>query len=180
KGGSKERTFYINQVNDHWSSLDLGWASREGSEVKEIIVDCSCLEQLFLDFGVPKYLKIDVEGADEMVLDQLAELDKIPYCLSIEDCRFGYRYMSKMSSLGYTRFKILDQSQVSNIKLPVTDHAFSKASSGPFGDDVPGKWLTYEEVERLYSQTVRDHQGNRLADSTHWWDIHGCGPADAA
>jgi FkbM family methyltransferase len=166
-------TFFVNLDNDHWSSLDIGWAGRDASRCKEINVRCVTLAELFGKFGVPRYLKIDVEGVDQAVLEQLREMDLLPLYVSVEDCRFGPRYMEILASCGYDAFKLLDQSSV-----PQLQGGFPQGSSGPFGDEVPGKWLSYAQMMAMYS-TVRDSDGNRLAPHTHWWDIH-CTNIDAA
>lgn len=167
-----EATFHVNLDNDHWSSLDIGWAGRDASRCKEIRVPCVTLSGLFGEFGVPHYLKIDVEGADHIVLDQLRGADKRPQYVSVEDCRFGFDYMETLSACGYDGFKLLDQSTVPTMTDRVTGKPFPAGSSGPFGDDVPGDWLSHDDVVTLYSTTVRDRQGQRLAPRTHWWDIH--------
>jgi hypothetical protein len=55
---------------------------------------------------------------------------------------------------------------------PATGRVFPSGSSGPFGNDVPGEWRSHADMVKLYSSTVRDHAGNRLAPRTQWWDIH--------
>ena len=167
-----EATFYVNLDNDHWSSLDIGWAGREGTQYKEIAVRCVTLSDLFGEFGVPHYLKIDVEGADHSVLEQLCSNSLLPLYVSVEDCRFGFQYLELLASCNYNGFKLLDQSSVSNMKDSITGRVFSAGSSGPFGSDLPGEWRSHEEIVRLYSATVRDHDGKRLAPRTRWWDIH--------
>ncbi len=107
---SGEQTFYINLENDHWSSLDLGWASRNGSAYKAVQVRCLTLPQLFSTHGVPFTLKIDVEGVDHLVLGQLHGLPLLPRFVSVEDCRFGYDYMESLARCGYDGFKLFDQS----------------------------------------------------------------------
>ena len=107
--------FHVNLDNDHWSSLDPAWAGRENSRTRAVPVECLPISLLFARFGVPFYLKIDVEGADELVLDSLAPLPVLPPYLSLEDCRFGYRYMEKLAALGYRSFQLLDQSQVAQM-----------------------------------------------------------------
>ena len=164
--------FYVNLQNDHWSSLDAGWAGRDSTTFKEITVECVTLASLFTEFGVPHYMKIDVEGADQSVLEQLHGGDALPLFVSVEDCRLGFDYMRIMASCGYNAFKLLDQSGVAQMKDATTGHAFPAGSSGPFGDDLPGPWLPYDEMKKHYSQTVRDQAGNRLAPRSHWWDIH--------
>lgn len=167
-----EATFYVNLDNDHWSSLDIGWAGREASRCREIKVRCVTLAGLFAEFGVPHYLKVDVEGVDLMVLEQLRGHDLLPRYTSVEDCRFGPRFIEILASCGYDGFKLLDQSTVSRMVNRTTGLPFPAGSSGPFGDDVPGDWLSHEDMMTLYSSTVRDRDGNRLAPRTHWWDIH--------
>ena len=165
-----EATFHVNLDNDHWSSLDVGWAGRDASRCRKIKVRCVTLAELFAEHGVPYYLKIDVEGVDQAVLEQLREAERLPLYVSVEDCRFGPRYMEILAGCGYDGFKLLDQSQVPT--LVGDGRAFPPGASGPFGEDVPGEWLTHADMMALYSTTVRDAQGTRLAPRTHWWDIH--------
>ena len=164
--------FYVNLENDHWSSLNAEWAGRDATKFKEISVECVTVRSLFAEFGAPHYLKIDVEGADQSVLEQLCNVDTLPLFVSVEDCRLGFDYMRIMASCGYNAFKLLDQSGVAQMTDAATGHAFPAGSSGPFGDDLPGEWLPYDEMVKHYSQTVRDRAGNRLAPRSHWWDIH--------
>jgi FkbM family methyltransferase len=169
---SGETKFFVNLENDHWSSIDIGWAARNDSSCREITVRCVTLPELFELHGVPHYLKIDVEGVDHVVLDQLRTVDEPPLYVSVEDCRFGFEYMKSLSASGYDGFKLLDQSTVGDLADTVTGHTFKVGSSGPFGDDVPGPWIPYDNMVGLYSRTVRDLEGNRLAPRTQWWDIH--------
>jgi FkbM family methyltransferase len=167
-----QTTFYINLDNDHWSSLDIGWAGRDASRYQEISIQCVTLSSLFDEFSVPHYLKIDVEGVDHTVLEQLRGKSLLPQYVSVEDCRFGFQYMEALASCGYDGFKLLDQSTVSQMTDTATGHIFPPGSSGPFGCDLPGEWLSHDNMVKFYSATVRDMQGNRLARRTQWWDIH--------
>ena len=121
---------------------------------------------------MPHYLKIDVEGVDHAVLDQLRGRSLLPLYVSVEDCRFGFQYMETLASCGYDGFKLLDQSTVPQMTDPATGRVFPAGSSGPFGGDLPGEWLSHDEMVTLYSTTVRNLQGDRLAPRTQWWDIH--------
>jgi len=167
-----EARFFVNLDNDHWSSLHIGWAGRDASRCREIRISCVTLASLFTEFGVPHYLKVDVEGADQSVLDQLQGADRLPQYLSVEDCRFGFQFMETLASCGYDAFQLLDQSTVGQITDAATGQVFPAGSSGPFGGDLPGKWLSHADMVALYSTTVRDLHGNRLAPRTQWWDIH--------
>lgn len=167
-----EATFYLNLDNDHWSSLDVGWARRHQSRVREILVKCVTLANLFEKYGVPIYLKIDVEGVDQNILQQLLGKGSLPLYVSVEDCRFGFEFIETLAACGYDGFKLLDQSTVPAMADPANGHSFPPGSSGPFGSDLPGSWLSHSEIVTLYSTTVRDLAGNRLAPRTRWWDIH--------
>ena len=114
------------------------------------------------------------------MLDQLAAQPELPQFLSVEDCRFGFRYLEKMAALGYSGFQILDQSQVPTLRDPQIDWRFAPGASGPFGDALPGEWLDAAEMETHYSCTVRDRDGHRHAPRTHWWDIHARGTVAVA
>lgn len=164
--------FFINDDNDHWSSLDIGWAGRDQSACREVDVESITLHQLFERVGVPFYLKIDVEGVDHIVLEQLASEPVKPAYVSVEDCRFGFDYIETLAGAGYDGFKLLDQSTVPALRDDALGYTFPAGASGPFGDDVPGLWLSKDEMITAYSTTVRDRVGNRLAPRSHWWDIH--------
>lgn len=165
--------FWINKCNDHWSSVDPNWAFRESCNCEKIRVRCLRLVDLIQKYGTPSHLKIDVEGADFMVLRQLNDLVELPLFISVEDCRFGYDYIDTLSLYGYNRFKLVDQSIISGSIDARVNHIFPLGCSGLLGSDLPGNWLTKQEIIHLYSNTVRDRDGNRLAPRTQWWDIHG-------
>lgn len=165
-------TFFVNEENDHWSSLDIGWAGRSDHTCRPVEVEAITLNDIFDRFGTPLYLKIDVEGVDQAVLDQLAEQVIKPLYVSVEDCRFGFDYIETLARAGYDGFKLLDQSTVPTLRDEMLDYTFPKLSSGPFGEAVPGPWLDKDEMLKAYSTTVRTRAGVRLAERTHWWDIH--------
>jgi FkbM family methyltransferase len=167
-----EVTFHVNLDNDHWSSIDTGWAGRDNSRMQAITVRSITLGELFAEHGVPFYLKIDVEGVDLQVLEQLTTLDRLPARVSVEDCRFGFQYLEILKAAGYDGFKLLDQSTVPDLTDDTSGEAFPKGASGPLGDEIAGDWIGYEEMVELYARTVRDRDGNRIAERTHWWDIH--------
>jgi FkbM family methyltransferase len=168
--------FFINTANDHWSSLDAAWASREGHPLREISIQGICIPTLFSRYGTPIYLKVDVEGADEMVLDQLQRVGRLPQYLSVEDCRLGYQYFERMAALGYKYFQIVDQSEVPKMSDPLLSWRFAPGSSGPFGPALPSSWLKFDEMVELYSRVVRSREGVRQAPRTRWWDIHAYAP----
>lgn len=165
-------TFHVNLDNHHWSSTDINWAGRDASACKAITVDCVTLASIYACHGIPHYMKIDVEGADQMVLEQVVKGPALPDFLSIEDCRFGPDYARTLSQAGYQSFQLIDQSEIPGTRDAVTRHVFPQGSSGPFGPDLPDEWEAYPEFTETYATTVRTRQGVRLAPRTRWWDIH--------
>lgn len=167
-----EVTFHVNLDNHHWSSTDLGWAGRDNSACKAITVPAVSLASLYARHGVPYFMKIDVEGADMMVLEQVVANPALPVFISIEDCRFGFDYARLLSEAGYEFFQLVDQSEIGGSGDPLSEHIFPQGSSGLFGPDLPDLWENYPDFVETYSTTVRTLQGLRLAPRTRWWDIH--------
>lgn len=166
-------TFHVNETNDHWSSIEPGWAGREDTPTRAVEMPAVTLSLLFARHGVPHYLKIDVEGVDAIVLDQLKAQARKPAFVSVEDCRFGFDYIATLAGAGYGAFALVDQSQVPDMRDPaLPDHVFPKGASGPSSDALPGPWLDRAAFEALYETTVRDRAGNRIAPRTRWFDIH--------
>lgn len=171
-GESGRVSFFINEANDHWSSMDMGWAGRGDSACHAIEVEALTLGEIFDRFGIPYYLKIDVEGADKDILAQLGRQLIKPLYVSIEDCRFGFEYIETLAAAGYDGFKLLDQSTVHELADEAIGYQFPAGSSGPFGRALPGQWLSRRDMHSVYARTVRDRAGTRLAPRTRWWDIH--------
>lgn len=171
-----ELPFYISSKNLHWSSLNPGWASRDNSTTEAVQVRCVPLAHLFAVHGVPRYLKIDIEGADEMVIDQLDALAYLPHFVSVEDCRFGFRYLEKLITLGYKGFKLSNQALVNEQVDEDIGHRFTADSSGPMGDDLPGPWLDGEQILAAYEAQVRTRDNQRRSPPGVWWDMHARGP----
>ena len=71
------------------------------------------IKDVFRRFGVPFYLKIDVEGVDLLVLDSLYNMDARPKYVSIEFDKVDFGALEAelrtLSDLGYSRFKVVQQ-----------------------------------------------------------------------
>ncbi|MEK9684955.1 MAG: FkbM family methyltransferase [Rhodospirillaceae bacterium] len=169
---TKPLDFYVNKTNSHWSSVNLKWASREQSIVQKIEVEGITLKELFETYGVPHFIKIDIEGSDLEVLKQLQREPASPPYISIEDCHLGYEYLRLLKDIGYKKFCISDQSRVQFLKSNVKGHSFPAGSSGPFGPYLPFRWFFWQEFIELYSEFVRGKDRERIAPLPTWWDIH--------
>ena len=158
---SGKQTFYINKKESQWSSLMPEIGGRYGMEVEEVEVTCTTMFDLINNFGIPKYAKIDIEGADVFCLDSLMNCPKefIPEYISVEADNTGL--IDKMVQIGYTKFKLVSQGYMNERKFK--DWQFQEGSSGTFGEDTEGPWLTKEEVIEQFHQSHPPYV---------WYDFH--------
>ena len=95
--------------------------------------------------------------------------------MSFEIAHRGWRSaISDLSAIGYHRFKISDQQKVPDLALPnpsqhglQVEHIFPAASSGPFGEDLPGEWVTADGFNDAFE---RARAANPENDG--WYDVH--------
>lgn len=72
-------------------------------------VECltTTLNQLVSAYGTPYYLKVDIEGADAIVVDQLRSLERKPAYTSIETDQ--PKAIIELAEIGYSQFQIVNQ-----------------------------------------------------------------------
>jgi len=175
-----ELTFYVNKFNSAWSSLDevLG-ARRDGAEQIKV-ASCNLVNELAALSELIHYVKIDIEGFDHIALRQILKLPHLPQYVSVEN---GSEAMLKdLRSSGYSGFKFSNQRYVPAQSVPeasphgkIIEHDFLISSSGVFGEDLVGRWLTYEEaiaVNEGLSYGRKKAPNNLWADSVGWFDLH--------
>src|SRR5918993_1503918 len=63
-------TLYVNPRHTYWSSIYQDIAARDGGAVHEVHAQTITMADLFNEYGVPYYLKIDIEKADRAALLQ--------------------------------------------------------------------------------------------------------------
>jgi FkbM family methyltransferase len=100
-------TFYRNLDNDDWSSFHRDAGTREGTRYEEMQIECVTIAMLLSRYGVPYYMKIDVEGADKIILNDIAQLEARPRFISAEE--YGIGVIKDLRRLGYDRFQIVAQ-----------------------------------------------------------------------
>jgi FkbM family methyltransferase len=157
-------TFYQIPSMSAWSTCDPVFAEgyrRRGAPSVAQEVEAVTMAHLLKQYGVPYFLKVDIEGLDMVAIDGLREAEGLPHRLSMEAERNSFpglvREIQTLIELGYDRFKIVPQSKVpeqvaaSPAKEGVwVDHQFPHGASGLFGEEAPGRWLTEEEVLAAY------------------------------
>jgi FkbM family methyltransferase len=98
--------------------------------------------------GVPRYLKIDIEGGEAEFLAGMLIDDTFPEFVSIE--AYAFPPCEALFQMGYRRFKLIDQK--GNFQLPATqfegvsvDSPNFAHTSGPFGLDLfaEGEWMDF-------------------------------------
>lgn len=165
-------TFCFNEEFAHLSSIDEKWALRDGGSISIRRVESLSVGVLLEDFGVPVYVKCDIEGAEVHLLKSLEKVETLPRFLSLEDCRFGMDYVQLLSDMGYQKFQLVDQSLIPG-SFDDFGNEFGDGSSGRPSFDLPlEEWYSLDQFRELYFSRVRRPDGDRVAPSSHWFDIH--------
>ena len=175
--------------------------------------------ELIAEYGVPHYLKIDIEGNDGCCVEALKGIS-LPEYVSVEsECVGDSTVLSDdeatamlelLRDVGYRRFKLVNQfrswnSNSSNVAACFGKRAISKAvrglarlagtsaivwklahsvpatklgiditngSSGPWGNDAPGVWMSFEEARSTYLQKRHSFFAEDRPLYSFWHDWH--------
>ncbi|MBV9280189.1 MAG: FkbM family methyltransferase [Chloroflexi bacterium] len=155
-----------------WSSTDRAFIARNvalGQRYRSVEVPAVRFVDLLAEHGVPRYLKVDIEGFDMLCVRALHEVAERPDYLSIESAvtspRSGVAFeavfdeLAELWTLGYRAFKFVDQARV----------ATEPGSSGPFGDESAGRWArigpTLAQAASLRMQYEMTGYGTRWGNS---------------
>lgn len=157
-------TFYKNPTVTVWGTVNPSWKERNersGWDSEEITVEtvdfADCVER----FGMPYYMKIDIEGADMLSLGELARFDSKPDYVSIESSKTSLDEIDEeldlLESLGYDGFKAVQQGTIPGTRAPRParegkdiDYTLERDSSGLFGRELPGEWLDRQQIKSRY------------------------------
>jgi FkbM family methyltransferase len=194
---------FFESDNDVWGSIRRDAAERNerlGARWSELTVEGREFREILRQFGVPYYIKVDIEGADLLCLKAMAEFDDRPKYISIEaevDVLSGIREeVAILKSLGYAKFKIVRQGYVPQQSCPFparegafVEYKFPYGSSGMFGEEAPGEWIGGDQVVEGYRKIVRVQRlfgakgwvrrlplGNKITSllqpDVSWYDTH--------
>lgn len=158
-------SFYENEDMPIWGTVNKTWADRNarlGHESRVIQVPAINLKTVIAKHGMPYYMKIDIEGCDVICLRALENFSAKPIYLSFESDKVsmnGIRAeLELLLRLGYRDFMAVEQSSISEravssqppLEGNYAEHAFVHGCSGPFGKELPGLWLTANQLARNY------------------------------
>jgi FkbM family methyltransferase len=191
----EERIFWVSDKSD-WSSFNESVAKRNGTHAEGIKVRCEPFSKILERFGIPYYLKIDIEGGEDFCIEALAKMESRPSYISWEATYpRGIDQLRAIRDLGYTRFKIIRQTDF----LPVLGPPYSSpdklsylywrvirkagkiagrwqdrpgGSSGPLSEASLGRWFPWHEIARRW----RDYCESWLTGDADtlgvWFDFH--------
>lgn len=164
--GVGEFDFYVNERESQISTF----APQAGNDDPWTVVRVAMrpLSSIIVEHGEPHFVKIDVEHLDHLVLEDLRQAGIHPPFVSTEAHRM--EAFEALIAMGYRDYKLIRGEQVPALygcwDITLRDgqrraYAFQPLSSGPFGDDIPGDWLSAEAAR---SELVRTGLG--------WVDVH--------
>jgi FkbM family methyltransferase len=164
-----EGTFFVHELHSDWhrSEIDLDHPSRD--KLKAVSVSYILMSELFEKYGVPYYLKIDIEGDDWLAVIAIGAESK-PVFVSFEVHRETELCLKHLLSNGYRSFQIVEQSKHKRIvpPFPAREGKFAKYRfdgfcSGLFGRELPNEW---GDIESIRAQFPLDWSDSK------WYDIH--------
>jgi FkbM family methyltransferase len=162
--------FGIHRVNKEWSSCEPGRIGYQRAEMDMIEVECVRLDNLVRDHGMPYYIKIDIEQGELGAVESLRTLSEFPQYVSAEAS--SVEIVDRLFDFGYRRFMLVGQGSPTIRRRYITRGEgkavkpnFGSTHSGPFGRDLPGKWVSRDEVRSQYRSLV---ETGKLT----WHDFH--------
>ncbi len=170
----KTTDFYVHDVHPGVSAVSMRPELPTGYSTRSVTtIDWNTLRA---QAGVPRYIKIDIEGQEEAFLNGMMVGGPLPEFISVE-CH-TFRPIDQLHALGYRRFKLVDQNPAGGFRLPQRQMEGLEISwsdfeytSGPFGLDVfgDGVWSRFD--------AVRDEWHSRQPEmSRTWFDCHAWRP----
>jgi FkbM family methyltransferase len=187
--------FWICETNSHWNSFNKGISSRDESPHHSIQIPCQTFEWILWRYGIPCFLKIDIEGHEYLCVEALRKHTDLPQYLSVELGDLEY-FLEKLTALGYSEFKCISQFHFLPLQLPPSPEqlrleagdasrvrrfrnwVFPEGASGPFGENTPGQWLEAQEMRRVYAHYQELHKQHATSpfwnnnSYSFWLDLH--------
>jgi FkbM family methyltransferase len=113
--------FYISDRNPQWSTFDEATIREKTSDFRTVDVPCRRFRSILERYGVPYYLKLDIEGAEIHCLRELSAVDP-PHLISFEKTqRWSRVSLELLNGLGYHGFKLISQQTFLPIQYPAAD-----------------------------------------------------------
>jgi len=137
-------------------------------DYEKVLLPSQSVMQILRRHGTPYYIKIDIEGYDEVILKELFQNQVKPPFVSAEST--SILVFALLAAMGeYRAFKLVEGATVAkkyrNHTISVNGHgefySFPPQSAGPFGEDIAGEWMNADD---LFTELAAKKMG--------WRDIH--------
>lgn len=160
--------FNIDIQNDVRSSIKVV----PGREVRAVSVEARRISNIIREYGMPDFIKIDVEHVDEVVLIDMIKAGIKPGLISVEG--HSFEIIMLLWQMGYREFRLVNGKTVHlefrKVEVRAVDgstfkYSFPRHSAGPFGDDLPGRW---NPVQHAASEWLHRH----ALFGSGWFDVH--------
>jgi FkbM family methyltransferase len=185
--------FYVNHQSSEWSSFDKEIGTRGSSRFEIINIPCTTTSNLFKTYGVPFYMKVDIEGNDYLCLNDIDSTGIKPAYVSCEACHLSW--LETLQEKGYTRFKLINQADrfkplklsqqkswaytkyqkvnrgIEKVKKMINPEYGGGSASGPFGENTKGEWKCYEEIKKDYLNFYQNDLMTPINPGS-WLDFH--------
>jgi FkbM family methyltransferase len=162
--------FYVNKRVSVWGTADRDWMLRNqrlGADSDVIQAPSVRMDYLLGKYGIPYYMKVDIEGLDHFCISTLASQVDHPSWVSVEAHAWSYaetlKLLTLLSAAGYNKFKIVSQIGVPRQICPnpacegtYVDYRFPPDASGLFGKELPGYWQTLIETKSQFRRIYRN------------------------
>lgn len=167
-----EQDFFVHKKKPGLSTFVPPHDAADAEVWRRISVPTARLSDIIREHGEPHFVKIDIERSDLCALDDLRNAAITPPAIAVEAHVFDV--LVALLRMGYARFKFVNGAQVPRqfrdheIRLrdgTSAKYRFPRSSSGPFGEDLPGEWLTASKAVYLY-------HGRHIMFGAGWFDIH--------
>lgn len=177
----KTLTFYVHPGKSHWSSCIKEMAESDGTQAKPVKVSPVNIAELCAEYGVPRYIKVDVEGCDALAAGQIAGLKEKPAFVSFETSKKDYAgIFSYLYAAGYKRYQLVNQANNPARGCPektregkTIKYRFGEHSTGYFGLDLPpAKWLSFQEALSRYLKYRELKAADNQELGLGWLDLH--------
>jgi FkbM family methyltransferase len=167
-----------------WSSLSTEFIERNersGTTYRYVDVPTRPFAGILEEVGIPRYLKIDIEGHDMLCVRALRSFDTRPDFVSVEstvsvtraEFSTSFDELAELWTLGYRRFAYINQRDNPKQREPLdggegrrAEMQLSSNHSGLFGNDLRDVW---EPIDRtlLRAQALR-LQHNAIGFGGRW------------
>lgn len=153
---------FFTHPNSVWGTTEPSWVERNAEIAASTAIEVPRIDfaQVLRQWGIPHYLKVDIEGADEHCMRTLSSYTQRPRYVSLESEKNDWtallREFDLLQQLGYDQFAVVQQGTIPGRSVTtrtrdcsVLRYRFESDSSGPFGDDV-GPWVDRPTALRHY------------------------------